>query len=318
VNSRTAIGALAGGILICLFLHVSRSDSSVSEGTYNTTKPAPNLDSNFTAPGQRTIGPDKNSESPLNAKTSGAKAGAHEHLPNLRLANTRSDDVRRRYQDAQLLVRKGESRHALTELLRCFDEGRDIPDFSAIRRSFVLGAIRSLGEHLPEATAALVERRASAEKEVINGIGGQNAIRDWAALNRALKEEARMLTVFDRLPIDSRIRTSIAPMLFDPLAEAMRYKEAAEIVPYFKMVSQFNSLIGESTKSAGADVEGLAYLRTQVITQAAKNIEVLAGSGNIVQAKEFIARVLSFDRSPDTAAIVRARVARAGHNELVP
>jgi hypothetical protein len=47
------------------------------------------------------------------------------------------------------------------------------------------------------------------------------------------------------------------------------------------------------------------------------NIEVLAGTGNIEGARSLVERLLKYDRSPETRALVETHLARAGRPELI-
>jgi hypothetical protein len=54
-----------------------------------------------------------------------------------------------------------------------------------------------------------------------------------------------------------------------------------------------------------------------VVTTGAKNVEVLAGVGDLAHARVMIGRVLNYDHSEATTLALKARLERAGHPELL-
>jgi hypothetical protein len=53
-----------------------------------------------------------------------------------------------------------------------------------------------------------------------------------------------------------------------------------------------------------------------IVSTATKNIEVLAGAGDLEHARDLAAKLLSFDGSDETKALLKQHVERAGHPEL--
>ena len=54
-----------------------------------------------------------------------------------------------------------------------------------------------------------------------------------------------------------------------------------------------------------------------LISSTAKNVEVLAGAGDLEHARALAARVLAFDRSPEARTLLQQHAARAGQPELL-
>ncbi len=57
--------------------------------------------------------------------------------------------------------------------------------------------------------------------------------------------------------------------------------------------------------------------REYLITSTARNIELRAGVGDLDHARSLAARLLTFDGSPDTKALLQQHVARAGQPALI-
>ena len=57
--------------------------------------------------------------------------------------------------------------------------------------------------------------------------------------------------------------------------------------------------------------------RNYLINSTAKNVEVLAGSGDLVHARALADRLLAFDSSPETKALLQQHATRAGQAGLL-
>ena len=58
--------------------------------------------------------------------------------------------------------------------------------------------------------------------------------------------------------------------------------------------------------------------RSYAITSSAKNIEILAGVGNLSDARTLAERLLAFDGTPETRALLQTHLTRAGQPNLLP
>ncbi len=230
------------------------------------------------------------------------------------------DVVQARYRRAQEMARTGDPAEALRELLWCFDTGMPpIAGFGGVRMSFLLSDIAKLGERYPEALAALRTRRDAAEKRLLASQTDYDATATLSAINRTLKENARSIALLDQLPSGDPRRRTLAMSAFDDLREMKRYGDAVQGISYVQMQQRFDMNIVERPLPAGvADPERLRKVqRDYALSSAAKNVEVLAGSGDLEHAKALAARVLAFDGSPETRALLQKHVERAGQPELL-
>lgn len=230
------------------------------------------------------------------------------------------DAVQARYRRAQELARTGDPAEALRELLWCFDTGMPpVTGFGGVRMSFLLSDIAKLGERYPAALTALRERRDAAEKRLFASQTDYDATSTLSAINRYLKESARTIAVLDQLPAGDVRRRTLAMSAFEDLRELKRYRDAAEGITYPQMIQRFEQNTAERPLPPSlTDTERIRKVqRDYALTTAAKNIEVLAGIGNLDQAKALAGRVLVFDGSPETRALLQKHAERAGQPELL-
>jgi RNA polymerase sigma factor (sigma-70 family) len=230
------------------------------------------------------------------------------------------DLVQSRFKHGQDLVRSGNFDAALAEFLWCYDEGMvRATGFGGVRNSFLTNALGRLGASYPPALAALRERRDRAEALMLAGTNEMGAAMDFAALNAALNDNARNLAVFDKLPTGDRRRQGLMVRVYDQLLAAKRYQEAAEGRPYSQMVTLFEAMAVESPIPTNMpNPENFRQItRKNIVTNTAKNIEVLAGAGQLENARLLAEKVLAYDNTGETRAIIQECATRAGHPELL-
>lgn len=231
------------------------------------------------------------------------------------------DVVQARYRRAQELARTGDPTEALRELLWCFDTGMvAVSSFVGVRSSFLVGAIAKLGERYPAAIDALRERRDKAEKRILASATDLDARMTFAGINRVLKEPERTLAVFDQLPVGDPRRNALASGAFDLLREQRRYTDAMEGTTFVQISHGFDRNTEERTLPAGiTNPEAVRKSqRSYAITSTAKNIEVLAGAGKLPEARTLAQRLIAYDSTPETRALLQTHLARAGQPNLLP
>lgn len=230
------------------------------------------------------------------------------------------DAVEARYKHAQDLASRGDAAAALKEFLWCFDEGMPrVTGYGGVRTSFLLSEIAKLGEQYPDALAALRERRDKALQRMLASATDSDAAMEFSALNRALKQDQNTLAVFDQLPADDQRRQTLASSAYDQLVTAQRYGDALLGKSYAQISAQFEIMAAE--RPLPANIPNPEMLRKAqhdyLISSTAKNVEVLAGAGDLEHARALAARVLAFDRSPEARTLLQQHAARAGQPELL-
>jgi RNA polymerase sigma factor (sigma-70 family) len=230
------------------------------------------------------------------------------------------DSVQARYRRAQQLARTGDPAEALRELLWCFDTGMPrVTGFGGVRMSFLLSDIAKLGERYAPALEALRERRDKAEKRLLTNTSDFDATQTFSSINRTLKENARTLAVLDQLPANDSRRSTLAMTAFEDLVTARRYADAAQGKTFSQMGRQFEMSSEERPLPPNIqDPDRVRQAnRNYVITSTANNIEVLAGIGQLDNARILAKRLLGFDGSAETKATLQQHVERAGQPKLL-
>ena len=230
------------------------------------------------------------------------------------------DVVTARYKRAQELAKAGQAEEALKEYLWCFDEGMPrVAGYGGVRFSFLLSQITKLGEQYPAALSALRERRDAAERRMAASATDYDATSTFGSINRVLNEKNRTLTAFDQLQSDDPRRKRLGSEVFDELIKRKSYRDAFGARPYAMMSSSF--------ESSARDMPGIAVMpnadkireanRLYVVSSALKNIEVLAGAGELDDARKLADRLLTYDGSEATRQELQKNLERAGQPNLL-
>jgi RNA polymerase sigma factor (sigma-70 family) len=225
-----------------------------------------------------------------------------------------------RYKHAQELARNGNWEAALPELLWCYDEGMvRVSSYTGVRSSFLLSEMMKLASNYPPALAALKVRRDRAEQMMLANAGDRQAAMDFASLNSTLGDDARNLEAFDKLPAGDSRRAGLLVRVYDQLITAQRYADAAAARPFAQMNQRFDQSAQERPLPPGIQNPDMLRKanRSYVVTTTAKDIEVLAGAGDLDRARTLTGKLLVYDGSEATKTIVQQHLKRAGHPELL-
>jgi len=242
-----------------------------------------------------------------------------------KLAGDGARDPEARMDYGRALAQRGLSKEALDEYLWCFDKGAEAdPAFVGVRASYLLEDIVALGRQYPPALDALRQRRDAAERLLLKGTEDWSTVADFGALNRELGEEQRTLAVFDTLGSTgegaARTRHYLFSFVFDALLSAKRYADIGafgidlpasvdeEIANFAEMKEAF------AGRPEGADI--LASLKGFHVRSAAKYYEVLIGLGKLDLAASAEKKLVAFDTSGATYAVLVESAARAGKPDV--
>ncbi len=231
-----------------------------------------------------------------------------------------SELVSARFKRAQELVQNGDGETALRELLWCYHVGMPaVANWGPVRTTSLL-IFGRLGERYPPALAVLREMRAKAHSRVEASATDRAALSEFATINKALKDEPANVAFLDQLPPGDRRRRTLASSSYDYLVANRRYSEAAEGRPYAMISSMFERNLEERPLPAGVPnpAEVRRESRNFTIANTAQDIEMLAGSGDLDNARSLAARLLAFDDSESTRALIQRHASRAGHPKLLP
>lgn len=214
--------------------------------------------------------------------------------------------VKLRYELGQTLARRGEHAGALKEFLWCYDVGMvQVPSYRGVRTSFLVGELGRLANAYPPAKDALLQRCEAAERRMLANPEERQAAGEFAALCATLGDEARLLAAFDRLPRRDPRRAAFGLRAFRLLLPKQRYADALEVLPFASML-RLAERQPPATDAKAADINRQLAIRSML-----DYIEVLAGAGAAEQAGTMIGKLKQVDASPETNALVEARLKRA-------
>lgn len=228
--------------------------------------------------------------------------------------------VTQRLQRAQALARNGDPAEALRELIWCEEGYRRLGgSMMGVGINGVISALGVLGARYPEALAVLRERRDQLRQQVLAGPGGSDAVGEFAVVARTLKDDQAVLDLFDQVPPGDRRKKSLGIFVFEQLLTARRYDDAAEGRSYSSMTMRFEMDTQERPLPANIPNQELIRERSRkaAINATAKNIEVLAGAGDLAHARTLADRLLAYDNSEATKTLIQKHAERAGHPELL-
>ncbi len=226
-------------------------------------------------------------------------------------------DFDARVKRAVAAVNDGAAGAALSELLACWELGKTrVGGLEPVHSTLLLSAWIKLGEQHPPALAVLREKMEKARLRVLGSPDDVEPLKEMSAIARMLKDDHAMVALYDAIPEGDARRKRVAIYAVDDLIAAKRYSDALLGQGYTVMSSGFEMMSGFATRS-GATEQTAARMKSFAVASAAKKIEVLAGTGDLVHARELAGRVLALDGSEATRALVQKHLERAGQAGLL-
>lgn len=221
-----------------------------------------------------------------------------------------------RIKRAMTAARAEDSDAALNELLACYRLGVARPSITtSIQLSTLVSALGKFGERHPEVLAELRDRFEKGRQRVVGSDDDTEPLSEMASIAHVLKNDQLMVAVWDAIPAGAPRRVTVGIYAVDGLIVAQRYGEALAVRTYASMSSAFESSL-PSVSSARASSTG-GNGSTDLITATAKNIEILAGAGDLAHARELAGRLLAVDGSETAREILRQHLQRAGQPGLL-
>ncbi|MGA2052199.1 MAG: sigma-70 family RNA polymerase sigma factor [Opitutales bacterium] len=228
------------------------------------------------------------------------------------------DTVAARFAHAQELAKNGDYAGALAEFLWCYNQGMpQVPDYRGVRDSFLLSDIADLGKQYPAALDALRDLRDQAKYRILNDTNDVGAVQDFSSLNTALNDDSATMDLFNQMgPTDPR-RAAVGLGVYNQLVANQDYSDAAQVISYQKMNTMIDAMTAPSPDGANLPAQARQIMQTTVVTTAANYVEVLAGTGDVQDARALADKVLNYDNSDDARAILQSHAARAGQPDLL-
>jgi RNA polymerase sigma factor (sigma-70 family) len=236
------------------------------------------------------------------------------------------NEVDARFTRARQLADAGRHAEALREYLWCYDEGMLlVPGMTGLRNKLLLERLWRLAEKYPPAAAALRERQTRALDRLRASPSDYGAASDFATLNVVMHEPELTLQAFDAFSQEDIRRKALGSYAFDSLIGKRRYADALVARPFNLMSAR---LEGEAESPERQLPVGVAagsqeaktlqrHQREQLVDSVVKDIEVVAGSGDLESARLLGAKLLGIYGDPETRAKIQTHAIRAGHPELM-
>jgi hypothetical protein len=226
-----------------------------------------------------------------------------------------------RVKRAVATANNGAADAALSELLACWELGKTrAGGLEPVHSTQLLGALIKLGENHPPALAVLREKMEKARQRVLGSPDDLEPLKEMSSIARMLKDDHAIVALYDAIPEEDARRKRVAIYAVEGMIAAKRYSEALEGRTYASMSSSFE-MSSQLRTVPGATAEMAEKMKTSMrsyaVTSAAKNIEVLAGAGDLGHARELAGRVLALDNSEATRALVQKHLERAGQPGLL-
>jgi RNA polymerase sigma factor (sigma-70 family) len=231
---------------------------------------------------------------------------------------TAKDPMKRQF-FAEKLMREGKYAEALEHFLWCWDNGAKTIGYSGVRTSFLINNLKELARKYPEAREALVTRRDALEASILASQAfDPMLVLDLVGLNNGVDEPNRVVNFFDQLPEGHHARADLVTYATESFVKANRYLDIVNSGNPEKMVD--DALYGAevSSKFSPDQSESLkASQRRYIVGIAGRNIEALAGAGQIDRATAVADKILKFDSSAETKAELLKFAERAGNGQVV-
>lgn len=218
-------------------------------------------------------------------------------------------EAEERIKQVRYLATDGDPAFALKELLWCWDHGvRALARGGrSARQSMLTSAFEKLAERYPPAREELRQRFEALRAKLLAGQDQDDAVSKFALLARASKQPEALVTLYDELGARSPLRRSVGIYAFDQMVRAQRYGDAVKIRDFASM----NAAVERLNDSR------MAVARSFIIGTMGTNIEVLAGAGEMVQARALAERLLKYEPTAEVRAMVEKHLARAGQGGLL-
>jgi len=221
---------------------------------------------------------------------------------------------------ATALVKRGDYKEALAEYLWLWDEGMaNSPRQHGVRISWLVSQIVALSELYPLASEALRQRRDFTEQIVLANSQAREEAIDYARLNNALNEGDRNVSVFDQLGESDSRRKIFASAALDQLIAQKRYSDAllgrtsANAMRLFEVMSASKSDFGNLPNP----VQAQSDRRKMILNSSIQSIEILAGAGQLDEARKLSLKLLQFDNTDATRLMVYEKLERAGQSNII-
>jgi RNA polymerase sigma factor (sigma-70 family) len=229
-----------------------------------------------------------------------------------------SDVASARLNEVLKLIRSGDYPAAFKEILWLYDVGlTQTANLTSVRSSSGVSVFGELADKYPPARVALEERRETSRQKMMADADNYDAISEYGAITRALKDGAAAIALLEQFPPGDKRRAGMARAAFEDLIEGRRYALALEGRNAAMVLAVFETITRTRLPAKLQTEEVLRVQREVTVKRAVVDVEMLAGAGDLANARLLATRLLAYDGSESTQASLQQHLARAGHPELL-
>jgi hypothetical protein len=208
---------------------------------------------------------------------------------------------------AAQLINDGKHEEALEVYLKCYRE-LQVAQPGSVECQHLVSAMLALSRTYPPARTAVGLLRDAAVAELQANPKREELAFEIAVLNERLGDGERTVAVYDLLPPGSIQRQALAKFAFKSLVDAGRYSDALVGRSCSQMLAQIDSATSMMSRIPSALQK---RARTQFVETTAMDIEVLTGAGRVDDARVLTEKLLAFDNSDATRALLAQHLAHA-------
>lgn len=242
-----------------------------------------------------------------------ARANSARPAPTVELFDPRTM-VTELNQRVSKLQRDGKFQEALDEILELYHTFREMrPGVTELQ--LLMNDLVFLGKSFPPALTAARELRDTTLREFQADPNNTNAGNELALFNNRLGEDELTVQLFDTLPRNSSLRQGFALIANSAFVAAQRYEVALLGHTFGSMLNELDIRERHLNTLSGASYSNMV---TDAVRATAQNIEVLAGSGHLQEARVLTQKLLDVDSSESTQTAIKEHLERAGQPSLLP
>lgn len=203
---------------------------------------------------------------------------------------------------AEQLVKNGDHAGALSLYTALYKNGW--VGTSTLSRDLIIRGMLKLSEVYPVALQNLQQTRDEAMAQISAGAGDEKLAVDVVILNKYLGDSTGTVALYNQLPASDSRRQHIAAVGADVFTNSGAYTAVVSAKPFGTMLNDFD---GDVRREGNTDQQGREY----VIRNTVKNIEALVGAGMTWESQVLVDKLVKFDNSQATKALINSHVNRA-------
>lgn len=228
-------------------------------------------------------------------------------------------EIKNSLKNADNLVLKGDYKAALAEYLWLYNEGMmQVRGFSGVRASFLLSKMVELGDIYPDAKKVLEYIRDENYKRILADSEDTSSLKDYLNINSAKGENGRNIDLLHKLLPDDPRKRVIVGLTSNALREERLYSEIVEFRDVSRALGEIALLQSQRPNFEESNNKNMteASWNNTVARMMSNDVEIFAGAGKVDDAILLANRLLAYNRSDNTKALLIKALRRSGRIDL--